>query len=259
MPKSRYREIAEYYDAENAHHRMLQEDVPFLLRQMPRKPQRVLELAVGTGRVAIPLAQAGHRVIGIDYDRAMLDIARRKRDAVGLRDRQLLLLQADALDFDLGKKFDWICMLFNTFLLFTTLARQDAVLANVRRHLKPAGRFWLDIFQPDLQLLASSRRTDLDPAIFFVPELDRSVLKTADLRRGNKPQVQHVAFNYTWFDPQQQECKLRREFEMTYLFPRELQILLERNGLKIERLFGNYDGSSVHPLSPRLIARCSRI
>ena len=43
---------------------------------------------------------------------------------------------------------------------------------------------------------------------------------------------------------------------MTYVFPRELQLLLERNGLQIERLFGNYDGSPVGIDSPRMIARC---
>jgi len=43
---------------------------------------------------------------------------------------------------------------------------------------------------------------------------------------------------------------------MTYLFERELRLLLERNGLKVEQMFGNYDGSPVGANSPRLIARC---
>jgi ubiquinone/menaquinone biosynthesis C-methylase UbiE len=84
-----YRAIAEYYDAENANHRVLEEDVPFFLGQLPKRCQRILELAVGTGRAAIPLAQAGHAVVGIDYAPDMLDIAWRKRDAVGLTEKQL--------------------------------------------------------------------------------------------------------------------------------------------------------------------------
>ena len=43
---------------------------------------------------------------------------------------------------------------------------------------------------------------------------------------------------------------------MTCIFPRELQLLLERNGFLIERLFGNYDGSDLADNSPRMIARC---
>ena len=76
---------------------MLKHDVPFFLGQLPKKRQDILELAVGTGRAAIPLAQAGHHVVGIDYVEDMLDIARRKRDAVGLTERQLKLIRQDAL------------------------------------------------------------------------------------------------------------------------------------------------------------------
>jgi ubiquinone/menaquinone biosynthesis C-methylase UbiE len=83
-----YRAIAEYYDAENENHAVLREDVPFFLGQLPRRRrQSVLELAAGTARAAIPIAQAGHGVVGVDYAADMLDIARRKRDAVGLTDR----------------------------------------------------------------------------------------------------------------------------------------------------------------------------
>ena len=45
---------------------------------------------------------------------------------------------------------------------------------------------------------------------------------------------------------------------MTWLFPREFQLLVERHGLRVERLFGNYDGSPLDDDSPRMIARCCR-
>src|SRR5687768_18387665 len=81
-PSSRaaYRAIAEYYDPENAQRLMLENDVPFFLGQLPSRRQSVLELAAGTGRAAIPIAQAGHAVVATDYAPEMLDIARRKRD-----------------------------------------------------------------------------------------------------------------------------------------------------------------------------------
>ena len=161
-----YRAIPGYYDAEFGHHDMLQQDVPFLLQHMPRRRQSVLELAVGTGRAAIPLAQAGQQVVGVDYDAAMLEIAARKRDGAGLKERQLSFVRADLRELDLGRTFDWVVLLFNTFLAFTTLPQQDAVLQGVRRHLKRRGRFWLDIFQPNLALLAQDRSDNLDPCAF---------------------------------------------------------------------------------------------
>src|SRR3954465_15190859 len=102
-----YRAIAEYYDPENAQRLMLEHDVPFFLGQLPKRRQDVLELAAGTGRGAIPLAQAGHRVVGVDYAKEMLDIAARKRDAVGLTDRHVRLVEGDILKLDLRRRFDW--------------------------------------------------------------------------------------------------------------------------------------------------------
>jgi ubiquinone/menaquinone biosynthesis C-methylase UbiE len=258
MPSKRYKAIAEYYDPENAHHAMLEQDVPFFMGQLPKRPQSILEMAVGTGRAAIPLAQAGHRVVGVDYAADMLAIARRKRDAVGLTDRQLSLIKGDLLKLDLGRRFDWACILFNTFLAFTSIEQQDAVLQSALRHLKPRGRLWIDIFQPDFKLLARSSLAKVDPVAFYVPPYDRTVMKTIDVRRGSTPQVQRVTFHYVWFDEKGHEHRERTEFDMAYVFPRELELLIERNGLRIEHLFGNYDGSPLWPESPRIIARCCR-
>ena len=52
------------------------------------------------------------------------------------------------------------------------------------------------------------------------------------------------------------EKRQKREFDLTFIFPRELRILLERNGLQIEKLYGDYDGSKLTSNSPRMIACC---
>src|SRR5476649_1468089 len=124
----RYRAIAQYYDSEYLHSKMLQRDVPFFLRQLPKRRQSILELCVGTARAAIPLAQAGHRVVGVDYARDLLSIASRKRDSVGLSNRNLELVYGDVLQLVRRQRFDWICIFFNTFLAFPTLAEQDRLL-----------------------------------------------------------------------------------------------------------------------------------
>lgn len=254
----RYRAIAEFYDAENARHEMLRHDVPFFLDQLPKRRLSVLELAAGTGRAAIPIAQAGHRIVGVDYDQAMLDVAVRKRDAVGLGEGELSLVHGDLLDLHLGRQFDWVCVFFNTFLAFTTLDEQDRALRAMRRHMRPNGRLWLDIFHPDHARLAPAVTLDLDPCAFFVPEHDRTVFTKSEIRRSRQPQVQRVTFRYAWFDAHGREHRRKTEFDLTWLFPRELQLLLERNGLRIEEMFGNYDGSPAGAQSPRIIARCCR-
>ncbi len=234
---------------------MLQRDVPFLLKQMPRRSQKVLELCVGTGRVAIPLAQAGHRVTGVDYAAELLAIARRKRAAVGLMDRQITLVHADVRRLSLGEKFDWICILFNTLLAFPSLSELDQVLQTVRGHLKPRGRFWLDIFQPDMSLLSGAQTRGFEPRVFHVPALDRTVYCETEIRRQIARQLQEVTFHYTWFDARGTRRGERVSFEMTWLFPRELELLLDRNGFSIERVWGNHDGKPLSDDSPRIIAK----
>jgi SAM-dependent methyltransferase len=253
MPK-RYRAIAQYYDAEYAESKMLQRDVPFFLNHLPKRRQHVLELCVGTARAAIPIAQAGHRVVGVDYAEDLLAIAMRKRHAVGLTERELYLRQADVRHLKLGQKFDWICIFFNTLLAFPTLEELDQVLTGVRHHLKPRGRFWLDIFQPDMSLLSGDQTHGFDPRVFHVPELDRTVYQSTEIRRNLAEQRQQVTFHYTWFDSQGRRHREKNRFEMTWLFPRELNLLLERNGMTVERLFGDHDGTPLTDNSPRLIA-----
>ena len=223
-----YRAIAGYYDAENEHHDMLRLDVPMLLNHLPRRGQDVLELAVGTGRAAIPLAKAGHRVVGVDYAKDMLDNARMKRDRAGISQGDLKLVCGDVRRKRLGRKFDWVVLLFNTLLAFPTLEDQDALLRNVVRHLKPGGRFWVDIFQPNLSLLARPRSQNLDPVVFYVPELNRTVFRSTTVERDPAAQIQNVTFHYRWFDDRGGEHNHRVAFAMTFLFPRELRILMER-------------------------------
>lgn len=255
----RYDRFADWYDAETTQHAMLREDVPFFLGQLPARKQRILEIGTGTGRCAIPMALAGHQVVGIDHDPRMIDIALRHRASAAIDLRRLQLQTADVLSLNLARRFDWVVAFYNTFLAFTTLARQDQFLQVARRHLKPAGRLWLDIISPNTELLAQPQSRDLDPIVFFVPALGTTVVKTIDIDRDPLRQIEHVTFRFRWADAQGRRHMRKMSFDMTFLFPRELQILLERNGFELEYLWGNYDGSPADARSPRLIARCRLI
>jgi len=249
-----FRAIAEFYDPETAHLKMLEQDVPFFLGHLPsRRRLDVLEVACGTGRAAIPIAQAGHRVVGIDHAADMLAIARRKRDAVGLGDRELALSEQNALAIKLRRRFDWACIFFNTFLGFATLDQQDRVLRGIHRHLRPRGRLWLDVFFPDIERLARPHSKHLEPSLFRVEALDRSVYRETEIRPNRATQIQSVTFHYRWFDSRGVEKRARRRFDLTWIMPREMQMLLQRTGFVLEAMYGDYDGSRVGDNSPRMI------
>ena len=197
-------------------------------------------------------------MIGVDYAQDLLDIAIRKRNAVGVLDRDLQLIRGNVLELNLSKQFDWICIFFNTLLAFPKLEEQDRLLQVVRKHLKRSGRFWIDIFQPDLAHLSGSQIKGFDPHLFYMPALDRTVYQTTEIRRDCSRQIQDVTFHYRWFDSDGREHREKNTFQMTWIFPRELQLLLERNGLRIEAMYGNYDGSKLTPASPRMIVVVSQ-
>lgn len=264
MAKRTYKAIAEYYDPEYEHLDYLKRDVPFLMKRMGSRPRKVLEVAVGTGRAAIPLAEAGHTVVGVDNDPGVLAIATRKRDFVGLTGKRLRLVKADARSLRVGLGgtggkvggFDWCVLLFNTLLAFTTIDELDAVVGNCARHLKRGGRFWVDVFNPDLSLIAERESYGLDPVTFHVPSLERTVSRVTDVE-DLSPGVRQVTFHYRWFEQGEERHEAVR-FELAWMMPRELVLLLERHGLDIEGMWGDYDASDVTTTSPRIIVQARK-
>jgi SAM-dependent methyltransferase len=112
----------------------------------------VLELAVGTGRVAWQLADTGLRVVGVDLSAAMLEQAKRngaKRPAA-VRER-LTLHQADMASFALPAAFPLVIIPASAFQHLTTPERQRAALTCIHRHLAPGGHLVVDVFDPLLE------------------------------------------------------------------------------------------------------------
>ncbi|NJM92471.1 MAG: class I SAM-dependent methyltransferase [Rhodospirillaceae bacterium] len=132
----------------------------------------VLELGVGTARVALALAEAGCTVTGLDLSPAMLERARQKvvslPPSVAAR---LTLVQGDMSAFDLGRTFPSILVPFRAFQHLLEPAAQRRALTCMRRHLAPGGHLVIDLFDPRLEFclpgappLDGPREEVLDPA-----------------------------------------------------------------------------------------------
>jgi SAM-dependent methyltransferase len=111
----------------------------------------VLELAVGSGRLAIPLALAGHRVVGIDDDPAMLARARSAWQAArgSLDPLRFTVQEADLFTYRSAQRFAFTFIAVNTFLLAEDDTRRTAVLATMREHLRPGGTAAIEVSTPD--------------------------------------------------------------------------------------------------------------
>lgn len=104
----------------------------------------ILELAIGTGRIALPLAALGHKVSGIEGSDKMVDLLRAKPGAQGIE-----VAIGDFADVGLPGPFDHVCLVFNT--LFNLKSQEDQIrcFANVAKRLTPGGTFLVETFVPD--------------------------------------------------------------------------------------------------------------
>jgi SAM-dependent methyltransferase len=107
-----------------------------------------LELGIGTGRIALPLAQRGIRVHGIDLSEAMVTKLRAKPGASDIG-----VTVGDFATTTVEKRFSVAYLVFNTIMNLTTQAEQVACFQNVAAHLQPGGCFVIEVGVPDLQRL----------------------------------------------------------------------------------------------------------
>jgi SAM-dependent methyltransferase len=110
----------------------------------PGHAGRVLELGVGTGRLALPLADAGLEVVGVDASGAMLDKLRSKAGA-----RAIMLVQGDMVDDAPDGPFDVILVAYNTLFNLLTAKRQEAAFRAAAARLAPGGSFVVEAFVPE--------------------------------------------------------------------------------------------------------------
>lgn len=254
---SDYREIVEFYDAENAGVDFLGPDVEFFLAAIGDEPRRVVELGCGTGRATREIAAAGHETLGVDVDDRMLEIARSRG---GDARYAVIDLGVGGWADDVGVgAFDAACCFFNTFFALSRPEQQEACLREAHRCLAPGGVLWLDVFNPNLGLIAESVGgvEDLEPNLFRLPD-GRAILSTTDVRADVARQVQHVTFRYAWYEGDEKR-ELSREFELAWIAPREFERLLRLCGFRVEQTWGDHDGGPLDDEAERQIIKAVRV
>jgi SAM-dependent methyltransferase len=185
----------------------------------------VLEFAVGTGRVAVPLAARGVPVTGIELSEPMIAQLRTKAD-----DRTVPVVVGDMATATAPGRFALVYLVYNTISNLLTQAEQVACFRNAARHLTPGGRFVIELGVPELRRLPPGQ-----DGIVFHAEAGYLGVDTYD------PLRQHlVSYHFTFDDGKQARvgrCPQR------YIWPAELDLMGQLAGFELESRHADWTGA----------------
>jgi SAM-dependent methyltransferase len=240
-------ELAQLYDAFP-----FRADLPLYLALAAAQGGQVLDVACGSGRVLVPLARAGHRVVGLDASPHMLALARRKLANEGLEHARLV--HGDMRRFDLGATFDLAIVPAKSFAYLTERADQARALACIVAHLRPGGLLALDLLHPRPAWLAVPPGSLTQDLVERAPSLGATVARTeavvsTDLAAQTR--VIRSAYEIVADDGSLRKRFVEWSYRITYRF--EAEHLLERAGFTIESVLGGYQREPLRSESPTML------
>jgi len=215
----------------------------------------VLEIACGTGRVAIRLAQDGVNVVGLDRSATMLAAARQKSAQLP----NMRWIEGDMRSFELGEEFELVIIPAHSFQHMNSPEDQVACLERVRQHLTPDGRLVMHLDPPDIPWLADLRREKGGvfeaEEQFQHPETGRHFRALRAWRY--EPSTQTAMVRSAWEELDAEGAVVNRiEKRPTRLhvpFPFEVQHLLVRAGFEAEAVYGDFFRHGFQDDSPSMI------
>jgi SAM-dependent methyltransferase len=237
-------------------------DVGLYFELAERTGGPILELAAGSGRIAVPLASAGYDVTGVDLDTAMLERALARTRAAGRRiTGSLELVEADLIGLELPRagSFNLAFIALNSLFLLATRARQQAALETLARHLARGGLGVVDVWLPEPDDLA---RFDGRLMLEYTrpePETEADVTKLASARFDPSTAVVDLTAIYEEAMPGQPALRWVRRDQLRLVTSDELRSMAEDAGLAVETIAGGYDLEPIETDSDRaiLVARRS--
>jgi len=229
------------------------------------RPRRVLELACGSARVTLPLAELGARtsfdIVGVELAQPMLEEAERKRAAAPPDVQSRVTFVRGDMRFwrDDKGRFDVILTPGSSMRHVLTLEDQLAVWRAAWDNLLPGGRFVVDVASPDLPACASAAQVparkvlDLDTDSTDPVSGERLIRYKAVTYLPHQQRAQ-TTFLYDKFDRHHRVDRYVSDFEAHVYFPRELQLLFLHTGFEIEAIFGDWRRAPLRRTSSQMIA-----
>ena len=248
--------LAHFYDLE---YQDYADDIDFYVQYAlaldPRQRLPVLELGCGTGRISLALAGAGFQVVAVDSSPGMLEVCRKHAEEGGVGTR-IKCVQADMRELsglDGQSPFNMAFCALNTFAYLSSTEQQLATLNRVRGLLIQHGVLILDITPPLRHLLPPSDGEVLYQGSYADPERGGTLHKYLSAYAQPSIQCHDTRIFYDYEEP---DGTLRRAtqavlFRWTGRY--EMELLLEKAGFRLEKLYGSYELDDYSDDSERMI------
>lgn len=235
--------FVEAYDALN-HSDMPQVsgDLHFYLELARDSAAPVLEAACGTGRLTLPLAEAGIEIAGVDCSEAMLSVARAKTALLSEQARsRLTLIHQDMTELNLDRHFGLVFVPFRSFQHLLTSDMQKKALRGFHGHLVRGGRLVLHLFDPRLDMLIDEKASIRKCAGLDERTGRRYVGEQEQSRYDYLAQIRHDLWRYAELDADDSVIREdRREMALRWTYRWELHHLLALTGFTIEAEYSDF-------------------
>ena len=212
-------------------------DVPFFMNETKHTDKPILELMCGTGRISIPLLEAGRELVCVDYSQGMLDKFSEKTTDKAYK---LTMLNADVSSLSLNRKFDTIILPFHSLQEIITNEKQISALRAIYNHLSDDGVFICTLQNPKVRL------QNADGLIRTMGKYETSDNKDLIISYSNFYQNGLVTgFQYYEIYDKENRLTEKRHLEINFrpITIEDFKNMLGEAGFKIAEIFGNYDYS----------------
>ena len=239
--------FAEIYDAWTEASPVAARDRPFYVGEYLRTVGPVVELGVGTGRIAVEAARKGKAVTGVDSSARMLELCARRAEAAGVADR-LTLIRADFRDFTLPEPAALVALPHRTIVHLLTPEAKEAALARIHAQLAPGGRVifdaWVDRPEHDAPALAGVPRLRAE---WKDPRTGRETLLWETTITDRRARTVRLIACLDELAPDGTVAARRyRRVTSSWFDPEEMQAWATAAGFEVEALFGDWSRTPLY-------------
>jgi SAM-dependent methyltransferase len=235
-------------------------DLDLYLALADRADGRILELAAGSGRLAVPLAQAGHPVTAVDNDRAMLDRGRARASSAGLPPERLEFVEADLLELALpdAGTYAFAFIALNSIMLLASREAQRTAFRTLAAHLAPGGLAAVDAWLPDAEDLGRFDGRVMLEWPRMDPETGAVVTKVGSAQHDAATNTVELSAIYEEGRQGEPPRRWVRHDRLRLVSADELASFAEEAGLRVEIIAGGYDLSPIGSGSERAVLVAER-